>query len=94
MEPHMDLETEAKGFFVQDKEGKFYFLRNEEARHSAVADDDRAVLERLWAGNGSKPTPPGVPHPEWSCATLWNWLTHNPIDMQWRKVSVIWMNQC
>ena len=94
MDNDVDLKSASKGFFVRDKQGSFYFMTNEEAKKYAVGKEDLTVVEKMWKLESAKPTPPGGAKPAFSCETLWNWLTHHPIDMAWRKVSVMWMNQC
>jgi hypothetical protein len=89
----LDLSAAPQGFFVRNKEGQFFFLTNAEAKRSAVPTPDRAVVEKIWNRESGKTSSGGIT-PEFSCATLMNYLENHEVDENWRRVSVMYMNQC
>ncbi len=94
MDKDVELSAAPEGFFVRDKQGKFYFMRTEEGRRYQVTAEDEPVVEKIWKLESSKTSPPSGIHPDYSCESLVNWMMNHNIDENWRKVSVIWMNQC
>lgn len=51
MEHHVDMNAAPGGVFVPDRQGRFYFLRNEEAKRYTVFANDEATVEKLWTGS-------------------------------------------
>ena len=94
---NFDLNQEAQGFFVRDKEGNFYFLPMAEAKKFAVKSDDASMVHKLWDSADCGEERRGgatARHVDVSCAVLKNYLDTRFIDDNWRRVSLIWAEQC
>jgi len=87
-----DIEAtqQPRGALVRSVDGDFFFLSESDTERLRISREHYHTLEKVWKGSGG-----GSAEPLISCGALWNWLTHHePNSVAWRRVSVMWMNQC
>jgi hypothetical protein len=103
MSESKDLKPEDEsGWVVQDADGRFYFLSEQDARMFRIENEDSTkLLRQLWAKAASHQAArqlarPLDEHPGINtCRQLKRWLdTHNPRLTTWRRLSLIWADNC
>jgi hypothetical protein len=82
-----------RGLVVRSLDGRSFFLTEEEIDRKAVTSEANAEIAAIFGkASGVVLTP--FDNEEY-CAGMLDWLvTHDPYNEHWRKVSVLWMNQC
>jgi len=92
MSTEVDLSKESEGVLVQAGDGRFFFIHNIDVERLGVSRENSAVLEKMVSGMA--PSNP-IAHPNASCKLIWEYLmSHDPNNETWRRVSVMWINQC
>ena len=94
---NLDLNQQPQGFFVRDKDGNFYFLPTDQSKQFAVHSNDASMVRKLWDAEGCGEGPRNGATARYvnvSCAFLKEYLDTRSIDATWRRVSLIWAEQC
>jgi hypothetical protein len=78
-----------RGKFTRSSDGKVFFLTTEDMKQCAVPKGDVAKLDKLMEGSH------GITPSDATCDRFFKWLTtHNPNTIQWRKISLFWIDYC
>ena len=89
----IERSNEPAGLVVRSEDGRFFFLSEEEMKRTALSAEDSERTRDVLKKSGQ-----GIISPELSrgsCGRLLTWLlNHNPHSQNWRRASVIWMNEC
>ena len=92
MDPDLDLDEKPEGLLVRASDGRVFFLPESEQERFAVSTEHHAVTEKLFFGSGNNGP---VAHPSASCKLIWDYMmSHDPNNITWRRVSVLWMRDC
>jgi hypothetical protein len=86
-----------QGLVVRSSDGRAFFLTEEEIDRKALTPEVTAAIAAIFEkkATGGLRNREMLPGNEEYCAGITLWLlTHEPDNEHWRKVSVIWMNEC